>query len=452
MAQMPAEQVALALASLNALRAECAVAQPAFDAFLAQTGDLGDVIWGLSLLPHAVVRAAAGTAVVDPGGVNRNLTPIETARIGLMWRIARRIAWVLEGRAWATFLDNDPMVDHHPAVFPPQPPPQLAPQADQLPLALPQRRIKTSLVLVQGDDSEVAPPGEQQARTWAANYFNVKQADPPEERDCTLEQCAVLSQRVAGGKLPYADLTVVGPLGRRAEQQNKSRTWNPTGDGTYMTKEIPDPKSFRRWQADWRVFSTLATKWRLAAEDVNWWAEQATRPAAAGTSRGMRGAPVTAEEQLAARIMPGFETNVATPKRRRRRDDSSASDDFPPASQKKKLQRAAKRQREKSAKQELEAFRQQAKGGGKDCWNKWGVWQQPAKGASKGKYSGLPANTDKMQRTDVDGKTEICRMWNKSTTRAKGECAGVAVCPMGRAHKCWFCLSTAHTGTEGGCL
>ena len=116
--------------------------------------------------------------------------------------------------------------------------------------------------------------------------------------------------------------------------------------------------------------------------------------------------------------MPGFETNVATPKRRRRRDDSSASDDFPPASQKKKLQRAAKRQREKSAKQELEAFRQQAKGGGKDYWNKWCVWQQPVKGASKGKNSGLPANTDKMQRTDVDGKTEICRMWNRSTGSA----------------------------------
>ena len=81
--------------------------------------------------------------------------------------------------------------------------------------------------------------------------------------------------------------------------------------------------------------------------------------------------------------MPGFETNVATPKRKRRRDDPTASDDFPPASQKKK-----------------------------------------------------------------HGKTEICMMWNKK----HGKCAGVAVCPMGRAHKCWFCLSTAHTGTDGGCL
>jgi hypothetical protein len=86
---------------------------------VAQTGDLGDEIRGLSPLPHEAVRAAAGAAVVDPGGANRNLTPIDTARIGLMWRIARRIAWVLEGRAWAAFLDNDPMVDHHPAVFPP---------------------------------------------------------------------------------------------------------------------------------------------------------------------------------------------------------------------------------------------------------------------------------------------------------------------------------------------
>jgi len=188
-----------------------------------------------------------------------------------MWRISRRVAWVLEGRSWAAFLDNDPMVDHHPAVFPPPPSQQLSLQTGQLPLALPQRRIKTSLVLVQGDDSEVAPPGEQQARTWAANYFNAKQADPPEERDCTLEQCAVLSQRVTGGMLPYADFAVVGPFGRRAERQNKFRTWIPAGDGTYMTKEIPGPENFRQWQASWRAFSTLATKsdiishWPLAS-------------------------------------------------------------------------------------------------------------------------------------------------------------------------------------------
>jgi hypothetical protein len=114
----------------------CAVAQVAFDAFVVQAGDLGDEIRGLSLLPHAVVRAAANAALVDPG------------------------------------------------------------------------RLKG---------------------TWTANYFNVKQADPPEERDCTLVQCAVLCQRVAGGTLPYADLAVVGPFGRRGERQNKFRTWIPWG-------------------------------------------------------------------------------------------------------------------------------------------------------------------------------------------------------------------------------
>ena len=98
MAQMPTEQVALALANLNALMVNCQVLQPSFDAFVAQTGDLGNEIRGLSLLPHEVVRAAAGAAAVDPGGANSNLTTIETARIGLMWRIARRIAWVREGR------------------------------------------------------------------------------------------------------------------------------------------------------------------------------------------------------------------------------------------------------------------------------------------------------------------------------------------------------------------
>ena len=262
MAQMPTEQVALALAALRALRTECADAQLALDAFVMQTSGLSDEILDAFVVQtEQVVRAAAGAAVIDPGGLKR---------------------------------------------------------------------------------------------TGAANYSNVKLADQPEERDYTLEQCAAPSQQVTGGMLPCADLAVVGPCGR-----------------------------FRQWQAGWRAFSTLATRLRLAAEDVNRWVEQVTRPAAAGTSRGRRGAPVTVEEQLAARIRPGFETNAATPMRKRRRDDSTASDDFPPAPRKKK-----------------------------------------------------------------HGRTEVRWMWCKK----HGKSAGGEVCPMGRAHKCWFCLSPAHTGTEGGCL
>jgi len=177
--------------------------------------------------------------------------------------------------------------------------------------------------------------------------------------------------------------------------------------------------------AGWNAASPWTCVYRLAAEDANWWDEQVTRPAAAWIARGGRGAPVTVEEQLAARIMPGYESNVATPRRKRRKDDSTASDEpQTPASQKKKLQRASKRQCEKVAKQELASYRQHAKGGGKNDWNKW---QQPAKGSSKGKNSNLPAIMDKKQRThDTDGKTEICMMWNKK----HGKRAGVAVCPM----------------------
>ena len=42
MAQMPAEQLALALGTLDGLRGECHCTQIVLDAFIAQTGDLGD--------------------------------------------------------------------------------------------------------------------------------------------------------------------------------------------------------------------------------------------------------------------------------------------------------------------------------------------------------------------------------------------------------------------------
>jgi hypothetical protein len=217
MAQMPTEQAALALATLDALRTDCQVSQPAFDALAAQTGDLGDEIRGLSLLPREVVCAAAA---------DRNLAPIETARIGLMWRIARRIAWVREGHAWAAFLE-------------------------------------------------------------------------------------------------------------------------------------------------------------LATEDANWWDEQVTRLAAAWIARGGQRVPVTVEEHLEAKTMPGYESKGATPKRKKRKDGSP---------------------KRKKRKDDPTAY--------------------------------------------LDGKTEICMMWNKKV----GTCAGVAACPMGRAHRCWICLSTEHTGTDGVCL
>eukprot|EP00972_Heterocapsa_arctica_P061515 9073384-Heterocapsa_arctica.AAC.1 len=110
MALFPSEATAMAMADLVAVRAWVEVPIAAWGGFLRQIGDPGAPIRNLAMLPHSVVNAAIAATQVTVGvpPMARDISAVEAAQVGLVWRIARRIAFVSSGNTWASFMDVDP--------------------------------------------------------------------------------------------------------------------------------------------------------------------------------------------------------------------------------------------------------------------------------------------------------------------------------------------------------
>ena len=149
-----------------------------------------------------------------------------------MWRIAKRIASVKEGRAWGDFVDTDPMLPDNPPIFeeriPPTPtalatvpdptlavvaPGPAAPVPGVPTLIL--GKIKTSLVLDQGDDSEVTMPGQDLIAEWEARYIKIKGYLPLPEQEVTKDACAVMYARLKNGEGPICGLCDIHRLGTK---------------------------------------------------------------------------------------------------------------------------------------------------------------------------------------------------------------------------------------------
>ena len=91
--------------------------------------------------------------------------------------------------------------------------------------------------------------------SWVQRYLTIMGFNPQDEEDPTLEQLTALFKKVTVQENPpFVDFAVWVPFGRRALKANKFRTWLPSGDGTYIAKELPGPGNFQQWLASWRVF------------------------------------------------------------------------------------------------------------------------------------------------------------------------------------------------------
>ena len=178
------------LENLDALRKECELNPDYWTAFQELTGDPGKHIRNLTRLNPQTVCEAVATIRIGKTAENkegRQLAPIDAGRIGLMWRITKHIAFTKDGKAWGDFVDTDPMLPDNPPIFEERMPPPVASTLATLPDAsiagggssvmvpleptLIQGKINTSLVLDQGDESEVAMPDQKQIAIWENNYI-----------------------------------------------------------------------------------------------------------------------------------------------------------------------------------------------------------------------------------------------------------------------------------------
>eukprot|EP00435_Cladocopium_sp_Y103_P032358 s2067_g8.t1 len=140
-----------------------------------------------------------------------------------MWRIARQ-AYQLE--------DADPLADPPPATAAPQVAPSGSVQSP--------KKIKTSSVLDQLDESEVQQLTQAELDQAYPNHVGVTGSDPPEDAEPTADQIAALHAKViVRGESPYADFSVLTPFGRRAQRQMKARAWTLQQDGTFRALDVP---------------------------------------------------------------------------------------------------------------------------------------------------------------------------------------------------------------------
>ena len=96
---------------------------------------------------------------------------------------------------------------------------------------------------------ETIPKSEAPRRSgWQPGISSTSRswgAPPQEEEETSADQLQALFHRIVMlGNVPYVDHAVWGPSGRRTARADKFRTWIPTSDGSYISKELPGSESF----------------------------------------------------------------------------------------------------------------------------------------------------------------------------------------------------------------
>ena len=118
-----------------------------------------------------------------------------------------------------------------------------------------QKKIKTSSLLDQLDESEVPTMSQTEIDEAYRNHVEITGADPPADAEPTGEHIAALHARVVvRGEAPYADFSVLTPFGRRVQKQMKARGWMLQKDGSWKAADIPGPPTYETWAACWKVF------------------------------------------------------------------------------------------------------------------------------------------------------------------------------------------------------
>ena len=102
MSDMPTQDECMALTPIQLLKTECEVSEEIWEQFEISTGELGTKLRSMSGLQPSVIMEAVRAIrirVSKEEPLGHECTPVQANRIGLMWRISRRIAHVARGNS-----------------------------------------------------------------------------------------------------------------------------------------------------------------------------------------------------------------------------------------------------------------------------------------------------------------------------------------------------------------
>ena len=137
------------------------------------------------------------------------------------------------------------------------PPGTLAPVAVQVP---PKAKVKLSLILRQGDDTEVNIVDDSVMSAGYARWEVLFGAHsrPGPEAECTEAQLSCLKFLLDIEQAPTVDFALWGPHGMRLERKLRLTGAVFDADGTIRTIEIAGPPNLAAWTLSWEVYSTAA--------------------------------------------------------------------------------------------------------------------------------------------------------------------------------------------------
>ena len=223
-------------------------------AFTRTVGDFRDDLRVLAAFPRTGLLAGVSQSQFQDGA---RLTPVQATQIGLVWRLARRVAAHGSGLDETEFQDIDPWQENNTPTAARQSPPSSS---------VKEKVLKMSTLIDQSDESELLPPGSTEINTWLQNYHAVMGAMPEEAEEPSPNQLAALSKRVHRDDAPpYVDFAVFGPYERKLTKVQKCRIYTPLGDGTYLQRDLPGPPTYQGWVAAWRVLKTALIMLNVAS-------------------------------------------------------------------------------------------------------------------------------------------------------------------------------------------
>jgi hypothetical protein len=215
----------------------------AVEAFEEKTGKMKDKMRNIALLPRGIVHAALGAA---EDADKSQLTPMDAAQVGLMWRICKRIAVGWDDPSW---FDDDPCL-------------ALVAPASQASAAAPTpqpkkkgRVIKISDFLDQGDATEIDVADAKTVKAWQENWRKFASGPPLSEENPIPDQLSALNARVNLHEgSPAVDFAIWTPYARKTGRASKFTAFLPQPDGTWIALEVPGPSNISGWKYCWRVF------------------------------------------------------------------------------------------------------------------------------------------------------------------------------------------------------
>ena len=157
----PSQSAAMQMSTISDLRTHYSLPDELWSAFTSVAGDPGEDPRLLAVLPANVISAALERARLDE---NTPLSAVQASHVGLIYSLARRIQHTKGGGDWDAWSDTSP--------FSHQPMDVQTVTKEPAASVGPERKMKMTQILDQGDDGEFIVQGEDSRAAWYQQYLS----------------------------------------------------------------------------------------------------------------------------------------------------------------------------------------------------------------------------------------------------------------------------------------